>query len=99
MISGWSNGNIRSFGPESGRIQHVIGDVHKKVTSITAFLKSPAIISRVSEGQVRLWKPGRDSQQLIATMKEYRMAVTAVRVTQDDLECVRSGSDGQVLTW
>ncbi|KAA6362832.1 MAG: hypothetical protein EZS28_041640, partial [Streblomastix strix] len=26
-------------------------------------------------------------------MKEHRMAVTAVRVTQDDLECVSSGSD------
>ncbi|KAA6380113.1 MAG: putative WD repeat domain 16, partial [Streblomastix strix] len=52
-----------------------------------------------SEGQVRLWKLGRDSQQIVATMKEHRIAVTAVRVTQVDLECVSSGSDGQMLTW
>ncbi|KAA6358464.1 MAG: hypothetical protein EZS28_046010 [Streblomastix strix] len=32
-------------------------------------------------------------------MKEHRMAVTAVRITQNDLECVSSGSDGQMLTW
>ncbi|KAA6382748.1 MAG: putative WD repeat domain 16, partial [Streblomastix strix] len=83
----------------SGRLLYVINDAHKKVTSITTFHNSPAIVSGGSEGQVRLWKLGRDSQQLIATMKEHRMAVTAVRVTQDDLECVSSGSDGQMLTW
>ncbi|KAA6377061.1 MAG: putative flagellar associated protein [Streblomastix strix] len=93
VISGWSDGKIRSFGPESGRLLYVINDAHKKVTSITTFHNSPAIVSGGSEGQVRLWKLGCDSQQLIATMKEHRMAVTAVRVTQDDLECVSSGSD------
>ncbi|KAA6367625.1 MAG: putative flagellar associated protein, partial [Streblomastix strix] len=60
MISGWSDRKIRSFGPESGRIQHVIGDVHKKVSSVSTFLKSSAIVSGGSEGQVRLWKLGCD---------------------------------------
>ncbi|KAA6384735.1 MAG: hypothetical protein EZS28_019738 [Streblomastix strix] len=66
MISGWSDGKIRSFGPESGRIQHVIG---------------------------------RDSQQLLAIMKEHNMLVTTEYAIHDDLECVSSGSDGQKITW
>ncbi|KAA6359749.1 MAG: putative WD repeat domain containing protein, partial [Streblomastix strix] len=91
-----------------GRSDHLdqsLGDfykqliLHKKVTSVTTFHNSPAIISGGSEGQVRLWKLGRDSQQIVANMKEHRMAVTVVWVTQDDLECVSSRSDGQMLTW
>ncbi|KAA6357014.1 MAG: putative flagellar associated protein [Streblomastix strix] len=82
MISGWSDGKIRSFGPD-----------------VSTFLKSSAIVSGGSEGQVRLWKLGRDSQQLVATMKEHNIPVTAVRITQYDLECVSNGSDGQMLTW
>ncbi|KAA6399164.1 MAG: hypothetical protein EZS28_005306 [Streblomastix strix] len=39
-----------------------------------------------SEGQVRLQKLGRDSQQLVATLKKRNMPVTALRVIQDDLE-------------
>ncbi|KAA6355880.1 MAG: hypothetical protein EZS28_048593, partial [Streblomastix strix] len=81
------------------RIQHVIGDVHKKVSSVSTFLKSSAIVSGGSEGQVRLWKLGCDNQQLVATMKEHNMPVTALRMTHDDLECVSSRSDDQILTW
>ncbi|KAA6370295.1 MAG: putative Cilia- and flagella-associated protein 52, partial [Streblomastix strix] len=99
MISRWSDRKIRSFGPESGRIQHVIGDVYKEVSSITTFHNSPAIVSGGSEGQVRLWKLGCDNQQLVATMKEHNMPVTALRMIHDDLECVSSRSDGQMLTW
>ncbi|KAA6403443.1 MAG: hypothetical protein EZS28_001035 [Streblomastix strix] len=69
------------------------------VSSVTKFQNSLAIVSGGSEGQVRLWKLNRDDQQLVATMKEHRMAVTAAWVTQDDLECVSSGSDGYILTY
>ncbi|KAA6386759.1 MAG: putative flagellar associated protein, partial [Streblomastix strix] len=99
MISGWNDKKIRSFGTDSGRIQHVIGYVHKKVSSVSTFLKSSAIVSGGSEGQVRLWKLGCDSQQLVATMKDHNMPVTALRMTYDDLECVSCRSDGQMLTW
>ncbi|KAA6390230.1 MAG: hypothetical protein EZS28_014239 [Streblomastix strix] len=78
VISGWSDGKIRSFGPESGRMQHVIGDVHKKVSSVSTFQNSSAIVSGVSEGQICLWKFNRDNQQIVATRKEYVVALTAV---------------------
>ncbi|KAA6359734.1 MAG: putative flagellar associated protein [Streblomastix strix] len=99
MISGWSDGKIGSFGSESGIIYHVIGDVYKKVSSVSTFLNSSAIVSGVSEGQLCLWKLNRDSQQLAATMKVHNMPVTALRVTHDDLECMSSRSEGQMLTW
>ncbi|KAA6387623.1 MAG: hypothetical protein EZS28_016850 [Streblomastix strix] len=78
VIYGWSQEKIRSFGPEFRRIQHVIGDVYKKVSSITTYQNSPAIVSGVSEGQVRLWKVSLDSQQIVAMRKKYLVALTAV---------------------
>ncbi|KAA6330325.1 MAG: hypothetical protein EZS28_053513, partial [Streblomastix strix] len=54
------------------------GDVHKKVSSVSTLLKSSAIVSGVSEGQVCLWKLNRDNQQIVATRKEYVVALTAV---------------------
>ncbi|KAA6382939.1 MAG: hypothetical protein EZS28_021532 [Streblomastix strix] len=90
---------IRSLRPKFERLLYAFNDSHKKVTSITTYLNSSAIVSGGSENLVRLWKYCRDSQQVVATMMEHRMAVTALRVTHDELECVRSGSDDQMLTW
>lgn len=30
IISGWNDGKIRAFGPQSGRLQYEIHDAHKK---------------------------------------------------------------------
>ena len=30
LISGWNDGKIRAFGPQSGRLQYEINDAHKK---------------------------------------------------------------------
>ncbi|KAA6389148.1 MAG: hypothetical protein EZS28_015323 [Streblomastix strix] len=63
VISGWSDGKIRSFEPESGRIQHVLAMRTR---------------SGVSEGQIQLWKLNPDNQQIVAMRKEYVVALTAV---------------------
>ncbi|KAA6374345.1 MAG: hypothetical protein EZS28_030128 [Streblomastix strix] len=55
-------------------------------------------ISGDSQYQVFVWKICRDSQQLVATMKELRMTVTVVHITYDSLECAISRSDGQMLS-
>ncbi|KAK2960411.1 putative Cilia- and flagella-associated protein 52 [Blattamonas nauphoetae] len=99
IISGWSDGKIRSFGPESGRLLYVINDAHKQVTSITTLHKTPMLVSGGSEGQVRVWKLTRDSQTLVATMKEHRQRVNSVKVTNDDSECVSVSDDGTAFTW
>ncbi len=37
LISGWNDGKIRAFGPQTGRLQYVIHDAHKKaVTALAA---------------------------------------------------------------
>ncbi|KAA6399874.1 MAG: hypothetical protein EZS28_004599 [Streblomastix strix] len=98
-IYGYSG--IRLQGLRSGN-EHVRIEVsnveHNCVSSVSTFQNSPAIVSGVSKSQVRLWKLSLDSQLIVATMKEHRIAVTAVRVTQEDLECTNYRSDGQMRT-
>ncbi|KAH7823813.1 putative WD repeat-containing protein 16 [Monocercomonoides exilis] len=100
IISGWSDGKIRAFGPETGRLLYVINDAHKQVTCITTYsTTNQYIVSGGSEGQVRVWKLGRESQTLVATLKEHRTKVNAVRVNFEDTECVSVSDDGTCYTW
>jgi WD40 repeat protein len=37
LLTGWNDGKIRAFGPQSGRLQYEINDAHKKgVTALAA---------------------------------------------------------------
>ncbi|KAJ3000626.1 Cilia- and flagella-associated protein 52 [Globomyces sp. JEL0801] len=36
LITGWNDGKIRAFGPQSGRLQYVINDAHKRMVTALA---------------------------------------------------------------
>lgn len=51
IISGWSDGKIRAFGPQSGKLLFTIHDAHHKaVTALAATSDSRRIISGGEEG-------------------------------------------------
>jgi hypothetical protein len=51
IISGWSDGRIRAFGPQSGKLLYTINDAHfKGVTALAATSDSCRIISGGEEG-------------------------------------------------
>jgi WD40 repeat protein len=51
IISGWSDGKIRGFGPQSGKLLYTISDAHHKaVTAIAVTSDSNRIISGGKEG-------------------------------------------------
>ncbi len=52
IISGWSDGKIRAFGPQSGKLLYTINDAHQKaVTAIAATSDSARILSGGAEGK------------------------------------------------
>jgi WD40 repeat protein len=52
IISGWSDGKIRGFGPQSGKLLYTINDAHHKaVTAIAVTSDSSRIISGGEEGE------------------------------------------------
>mmetsp|Transcript_29735 Transcript_29735/g.41063 ORF Transcript_29735/g.41063 Transcript_29735/m.41063 type:complete len:627 (-) Transcript_29735:324-2204(-) len=100
IISGWSDGKIRAFGPQSGKLLYVIHNAHQQgVTAIIGSLDCNRIISGGREGQVRVWRIGPQSQSMIASMKEHKGPVNCIELRKNDAECVSASSDGSCIIW
>ncbi|MCO5597565.1 hypothetical protein L7F22_051643 [Adiantum nelumboides] len=100
IISGWSDGRIRAYGPQSGNLLYTILDAHVfGVTSVYGTSDSGRIISGGKEGQVRVWKIGPQSHWMISNMKEHKAQVNSIQVRKNDSECVSSSDDGSCVVW
>ncbi|KAI9207349.1 quinon protein alcohol dehydrogenase-like superfamily [Polychytrium aggregatum] len=105
LISGWNDGKIRAFGPQSGRLQYEIHDAHKR--GVTALAVTDPfnqrgdfrIVSGGGDGQVRVWKVTKQIQILEDAMKEHKGTVTCIKIRKNNLECVSSSSDGSCIVW
>jgi hypothetical protein len=100
IASGWDDGKIRAFYPESGKVMFTINDAHQRgVTSLAITSDCKRIVSGGGEGQVRVWGLGRDSQTLEATMKEHKNAIVQIKINKNDTECLTASWDGTCITW
>lgn len=60
ILSGWSDGKIRSFLPQSGKLLYAINDAHNHgVTALMPTNNCQRIVSGGQEGEVRVWKISR----------------------------------------
>mmetsp|Transcript_34261 Transcript_34261/g.80051 ORF Transcript_34261/g.80051 Transcript_34261/m.80051 type:complete len:616 (-) Transcript_34261:179-2026(-) len=100
LISGWSDGKVRAFLPQSGKLLYVINDAHKNgVTGMALASDCGRIVTGGMEGEVRVWKIGRQTQTMDASLKEHRARVWCVRLKQDDSFAVTASSDGSCIVW
>ncbi|OAE26471.1 hypothetical protein AXG93_815s1330 [Marchantia polymorpha subsp. ruderalis] len=108
IITGWADGKIRAFGPQTGKLQYTIVDAHSTagknkafqgVTALCPTSDSCRIVSGGVEGRVRVWRVGNQSHSLIASMKEHRGAISGVQVRKNDTECISCSSDGSCIIW
>jgi len=114
IVSGWSDGRIRSFKPQSGALEFVINEAHRLtgvgnssggivpkngVTSICPTNSCARLLSGGADGQVRVWAISKGTQVMIASMKEHKGPVYAIAVKADDTECVSASADGSCITW
>jgi len=105
ILSGWNDGKIRAFYPESGNLKFVITDAHLESCTALAVCNDDdnlppwRVISGGKDGRVRVWNIHQKSQELVASLKEHSKAVSCVRVTADNLKAVTSSFDGSCLIW
>jgi len=114
IVSGWNDGKIRSFLPQSGGLQYVINEAHRLtgvgnssggvvpkngVTSICPSNDCKRLLSGGADGQVRVWAISKGTQVMIASMKEHKGPVYAISIKADDSECVSASADGSCITW
>jgi len=100
IVSGWSDGKVRSFLPQSGKLLYVINDAHKNgVTAMAVSSDCGRIVTGGMEGEVRVWRIGRQTQTMDASLKEHRGRVWCIRIRQDDSQAVSASSDGSCIIW
>ena len=111
IVSGWSDGKIRAFGPESGKLLYVIHDAHKtqgmkrvsgSLTGVTALCvdnNNQRLLSGGADSQVRVWRISPSSQTMEASMKEHKATVNDICIRGTDMECVSASDDGSCIVW
>lgn len=100
IVSGWDDGKIRAFKPQSGKLLYAINDAHiGGVTAIACTSDCGALVSGGEGGQVRVWAIERSVQKMVASMKEHKGRVNSIRINADDSECVSASSDGSCIVW
>lgn len=111
IVSGWSDGTVRAFGPESGRFLYIIHDAHKvsgmrrvsgQMTGVTAMagvLDSSRIITGGADGQVRIWSVRQEERLLEATLKEHKGTINSIAVSPSLPEIATASDDGTVIIW
>lgn len=102
LVSGWEDGKIRVFLPESGKPFYTINNAHHVgVTALALTEDSNRIISGGGEGQVRVWDLTYQplAQKFAASMKEHTTKITCIKLTRDNRECVSASADGTCIIW
>lgn len=107
ILSGWSDGKIRAFYPESGRLKFVICNAHTDgaVTALAVCHDADEarppwrLVSGGEDGRVRLWHVASAHQNMGFSAKDHRAAVTCLTVTSDNRQCVSASADGSCIVW
>eukprot|EP00928_Gymnodinium_smaydae_P072566 TRINITY_DN55908_c0_g1_i1.p1 TRINITY_DN55908_c0_g1~~TRINITY_DN55908_c0_g1_i1.p1 ORF type:complete len:618 (-),score=132.88 TRINITY_DN55908_c0_g1_i1:184-2037(-) len=100
IISGWSDGKVRAFMPQSGKLLYVINDCHRNGTTALAVLNdSGSLVTGGMEGEVRVWRIGPQTQSMDASLKEHRQRIWCIQIKSDDSLAVTASSDGSCIIW
>jgi len=100
IVSGWSDGKIRAFLPQSGKLLYVVNDAHKNgVTAMAVSSDCGRIVSGGMEGEVRVWRVGQQTQTMDASLKEHRNRVWCIKIRADDSQAVSASADGSCIIW
>ena len=100
IFSGWHDGKIRSFLPQSGKLLFCINDAHVNgVTAITTTSDNQKIISGGMNGEIRIWKINKQSQIMESSLKEHRGRVWSIQVNSLNDRAISASADGSCIIW
>jgi WD40 repeat protein len=79
---------------------YAINDAHNHgVTALVPTNDCQRIVSGGQEGEVRIWKIGRQTQIMEASLKEHRGRVDEIKINKADSQAVSTSYDGSCIIW
>jgi WD40 repeat protein len=98
ILTGWADGRIRGYLPQSGKELWVINEAHLNgVTAITC--NGNRVITGGMTGDICVWQLNAKSRNLLKTLKEHHQEVTQIRFSKDGNEFISASHDGSVILW
>lgn len=100
LLSGWEDGKVRAFTPQTGKLAYVINDAHVDgVTALAPTLDGKKLVTGGADGRVRVWDVSGPVPAMVVSWKEHKRPVTDVQVSKDSDEAVTSSADGSCIVW
>ncbi len=100
IYSGWHDGKIRAFLPQSGKLLYCITDAHVNgVTAITSTSDNQKLITGGMNGEIRIWKINKQSQVMESSLKEHRGRVWSIQVNSLNDRAISASADGSCIIW
>lgn len=106
IASAWSDGKIRSFYPESGKLQFMIPNAHSDAVRSLAICNCEGdskslwhLVSGGNDGTVRFWKINENHQTIVHSLKEHRGAVNAIVCNANGSQAASASADGSCIIW
>ena len=101
IVSGWLDGKVRAFTPQTGRPLYTIEDAHiGGVTALALSSDGRRLVSGGEGGHVRVWSVSTGgAHRLLASMKEHQQRVNSLVLSADDESAVSASNDGSCIVW
>lgn len=98
ILSGWSDGKVRSYRVDNQEILWTIDNAHKRaVTSIDLSCNFKFLATGGLDGEIRVWEIR--SRELITHLKEHTSKITRIEILPDDVHLISSSRDKSILGW
>jgi WD40 repeat protein len=102
IVSGWNDGKVRAFYPESGKLMYTIDDCHRKgVASIALSKDGTKLITGGIDSVIRIWNINKQQnvQSMITSLKEHKSTVTSITMNDSNTVFITSSADGSCVIW
>jgi WD40 repeat protein len=107
IVSGWDDGRIRCFYPQSGKPKYIVENAGGgSVTALAVFNNNQKVIGGTSTGNLTIWElpvikttKGPTYLTKFESLKQHRAQITHIHIRKNDSECITSSRDGTCITW